>query len=124
VIDPRDATFTLKDGVRIEGAYAGCGAPNPDARDYSNDISFIRGDALRDDDVTGDTSNNSNHVLSANLVGSSTVLDGLYVDGGHAANALVVDGLNGAGFLCIRSSPVVNNCIFQGNEAQSSTAGT
>jgi hypothetical protein len=121
--DPRLGTFTLKDGVRIEGAYAGCGAPNPDARDPANDTSFIRGDPLRDDDITGDVSNNSYHVITANAVSATTVLDGLYIDGGRAANPLVVDALNGAGMLCINASPTVVNCIFQGNEAQSSSSG-
>lgn len=114
--DPREATFTLASNVRIEGAYAGCGAANPDARDYANDTSFVRGDPVRDDHITGDTSNNSYHVLTAIDV-SDAELDGLYIDGGHADNPLVVDGTNGAGALVRRSSFTAVNCIFQGNEA-------
>lgn len=114
--DPREATFTLKSNVRIEGAYAGCGAPNPDARDYANDISFIRGDPARDDHTTGDTSNNSYHVLTAANI-SDAELDGLYIDGGHADNPIVADGSNGAGVIARKSSFTAVNCIFQGNEA-------
>jgi len=114
--DPREATFTLVSNVRIEGAYAGCGAPNPDARDYANDTSFIRGDPVRDDHINGDTSNNSYHVLTAIDV-SGAELDGLYIDGGRADNPLVVDGTNGAGALARRSTFSSVNCIFQGNEA-------
>jgi hypothetical protein len=114
--DPREATFKLVSNVRIEGAYAGCGAPNPDARDYANDISFIRGDPPRDDHITGDTSNNSYHVLTAWGV-SDAELDGLYVDGGHADNPLATDGSKGAGVLAHKSSFTAVNCIFQGNEA-------
>lgn len=114
--DPREATFNLVSNVRIEGAYAGCGAPNPDARDYANDISFIRGDPLRDDDINGDTSNNSYHVLTAWGI-TDAELDGLYFDGGRAGNPFVVDGSNGAGAIAIDSSFTAVNCIFQGNEA-------
>ncbi len=114
--DPREATFKLVSDVRIEGAYAGCGAPNPDARDYANDTSFIRGDPVRDDHTIGDTSNNSYHVLTAVDV-SGAELDGLYIDGGRADNPWVIDGTNGAGALSRRSSFTAVNCIFQGNEA-------
>jgi len=114
--DPREATFTLVSNVRIEGAYAGCGAPFPDARDYANDTSYIRGDPARDDHITGDTSNNSYHVLTAMDV-SDVELDGLYMDGGRADNGWIVDGSNGAGLLSRRSSGEFVNCIFQGNEA-------
>ncbi len=114
--DPREATFDLVSHVRIEGAYAGCGAPNPDARDYANDTSFIRGDPPRDDHTIGDTSNNSYHVLSAIDVNDAE-LDGLYIDGGRADNPLVIDGTHGAGALSRRSTFKAVNCIFQGNEA-------
>jgi hypothetical protein len=115
--DPRLATFLLPANVRIEGSYAGCGAPNPDARDPANDTSYIRGDALRDDHVTGDTTNNSFHVMTAlNVTG--VVLDMIYVDGGKASSALHADGLNGAGLLAIGSRLATFDCIFQGLEAQ------
>ncbi len=114
--DPREATFQLVSDVRLEGAYAGCGAPDPDARDYANDTSFIRGDPVRDDHINGDTSNNSYHVLTA-LDVSGAELDGLYIDGGLADNAWVIDGTNGAGLLSRRSTLTAFNCIFQGNEA-------
>lgn len=114
--DPRSATFKLKSNVRIEGAYAGCGAINPDARDYANDTSYIRGDPVRDDHIIGDTSNNSYHVLTAASIAGAE-LDGLYIDGGRADNAGVIDGSNGAGVLSRKSSFKAVNCIFQGNEA-------
>ena len=31
--NPRQATFQVKNGVTLEGGYAGCGAPDPNARD-------------------------------------------------------------------------------------------
>lgn len=115
--DPRAATFHLPAGVKIEGAYAGCGAPNPNARDYANDISFIRGEPLRDG-VTF-----SYHVLTADHVGDF-IMDGLYIDAGHADNNAVTDGLVGAGMLSINSSFSCNNVIFQGNEATDGPDGT
>jgi hypothetical protein len=47
--DPRDASFALRDSVRIEGGYAGCGAPDPDLRDLELYESILDGDLERND---------------------------------------------------------------------------
>jgi hypothetical protein len=123
LIDPRAATFHLKSDVTISTNYAGCGAINPDARDPANFTSYIRGDPFRDDNTTGNTSNNSYHVMTAASIGGAA-LDGLYVDAGRADNPLATDALNGAGLLAIDSSLSASSCIFQGNEAVDSVSGT
>ena len=48
--DPRDATFQLLAAVTIEGGYAGCGAPNPDARDIDRYETVLSGDLNGDDE--------------------------------------------------------------------------
>lgn len=50
LVNPREATLQLKNGVRIEGGYAGCGAPNPDERDIAVNITILSGDLNGDDD--------------------------------------------------------------------------
>ena len=46
----RTAAFQLIDAVGLYGGFAGCGAPNPDARDISLNETVLSGD-LRGDDV-------------------------------------------------------------------------
>ena len=47
--DPRHASFPLQTGVRIEGGYAGCGAPDPDARNLALYETILDGDTKDDD---------------------------------------------------------------------------
>jgi len=42
--NPREATFSLLDGVQIAGGYAGCNAPNPDERDLVLHETILSGD--------------------------------------------------------------------------------
>ena len=59
--DPRDATFELISGVRIEGGYAGCGAVDPDARDTVLFETILNGDLYGDDVPPADTDCFVNH---------------------------------------------------------------
>jgi hypothetical protein len=47
--NPRQATFPLKNGVVLEGGYAGCGAPDPNARNTNPSATILSGDALGND---------------------------------------------------------------------------
>ena len=47
--DPREATFELVSGTVLQGGYAGCGAPNPDARDVVANLTVLSGDLNGDD---------------------------------------------------------------------------
>ncbi|MHC4697027.1 MAG: right-handed parallel beta-helix repeat-containing protein [Planctomycetota bacterium] len=49
--NPREATFQLISGVAIAGGYAGCGAPDPDARDIEGNETILTGDLGDDDDL-------------------------------------------------------------------------
>ena len=66
LMDPRDATFQLENGVTVLGGYAGCGAGNPDERDVQQYESKLTGD-LWGDDAQGTTSDPS---TCASYVGS------------------------------------------------------
>ena len=54
--NPQDATFQLVNGVTIEGGYAGCGAPDPNARDIPTHVTRLSGDLFGDDDPNGPAS--------------------------------------------------------------------
>jgi len=45
----RQATFALKNGVIVEGGYAGCGAPDPNVRVTNPSATTLSGDALGND---------------------------------------------------------------------------
>lgn len=45
----RQATFALKNGVIVEGGYAGCGAPDPNARITNPSATILSGDAFGND---------------------------------------------------------------------------
>jgi hypothetical protein len=45
----RTAAFELIDGVALRGGYAGCSAPDPDARDIKVHVTTLTGDLLGDD---------------------------------------------------------------------------
>jgi len=47
--NPRKATFQLKNGVTLEGGYAGCGAPDANARVTNPSATILTGDALGND---------------------------------------------------------------------------
>ena len=83
--DPRDATFELISGVRIEGGYAGCGAPDPDARDVELFETILSGDLDSNDVYVSDPcdllteptrAENSYHVVTGSGTNASTILDG------------------------------------------------
>jgi predicted outer membrane repeat protein len=101
----RTATFTLKTGVAIRGGYAGCGAPDPNARDFNQSETILSGDLLGNDqfltteaDCTAaagtwystwcskiaGNDENSYHVVNSAASTFSAVLDGCTITGGNA----------------------------------------
>ena len=111
----RTLGFALRDGVTVYGGYAGYGAPDPDARDISLYPTILSGDI----GAPGSNADNSYHVVTATGVGSSTVLDGVFITGGNASGT----GANqsyGGGVFVTGSSPMLINCTFIGNLASSS----
>ena len=118
LVDPRAATFELVAGVTIEAGYAGCGADDPDERNWALYETVLSGD-LEDDDGSDfeNTEENCYHVVTANDLNDTTELDGLTITAGRA------DGLNpaeqyGAGMLVSDSAVIVTHVTFSRNQAQ------
>ena len=117
----RAASFDLIDGVAIYGGYAGVTEPDPDARDIDLFETILSGDLLEDDgpDFTNYTEN-SIHVVTADSICDTSVLDGLTVAAGYA-DAGDVDHpwhWSGAALFNRESSPTVVDCTFRDNVSQ------
>ncbi len=77
--DPCMATFTMVSGVSVQGGYAGCGAPDPNVRDfdlYETTLSGSIGDPV-------DLWDNCYHVVTSLNCDSQTVLDGFRINDGR-----------------------------------------
>ncbi len=115
--DPRDARFSMINGVRLEGGYAGCGAADPEERDIATYETILSGD-LNGDDDPGDFpagpsfDDNSYHVVTSSRTDATAVLNGFTVRGGKAG------GWGGGGmYNTFLGSPTVMNCTFSRNSA-------
>ncbi|MHC4477244.1 MAG: choice-of-anchor Q domain-containing protein [Planctomycetota bacterium] len=107
----RTASFELKKGVAVKGGFAGAGAPDPNARDFSTYETVLSGD-LNGDDGPGFANNGENcySVVSANI----------WVENG----ALTVRncklrsnyGMMGGAVASFLSSPNFVSCLFCGNK--------
>ncbi|UCG48473.1 MAG: hypothetical protein JSU94_01605, partial [Phycisphaerales bacterium] len=118
----RVASFVLKDGVRVEGGYAGVGALRPDTRDIYGCASILSGDLNGDDGREfGNYGENSYHVVVAEGVGQRTVLDGVVITAGCADEEDIHD--IGAGMRCIEASPTLIGCTFRRNKATNFAGG-
>ncbi|MEE8458731.1 MAG: choice-of-anchor Q domain-containing protein [Phycisphaerales bacterium] len=115
----RETSFDLLDGVAIEGGYAGIGTPDPDARDIVGNETILSGDLLGDDgpDFTNNDEN-SHHVVSAVLVDTTALLDGVTITAGNADGGLVGSPLrDGAGIWIVVGTPVIKTCTIRENRA-------
>lgn len=120
----RSASFVLKNGVTLLGGYAGCGEPDPDARDTSLYPSVLSGDLDGDDgpDFTN-YADNSYHVVTYNDPNATgVILDGFTITSGNADGTgagLTNQGSgihirNGAA-KCVPGGPTIRNCIVEKN---------
>jgi hypothetical protein len=101
----RNATFSLINSVAIYGGFPPGGGVwedrNPDVYEtiLSGDIGNI-----------GDSSDNSYHVVTADNVDETAILDGFTITAGNSIGS-------GGGMYNISSNPIVTKCIFSENEA-------
>lgn len=112
----RTATFKLKSVVALKGGYAGCGEPDPDARDIELYETILSGDLNGDDGPDfANNGENSYHVVIGSWTNSTAVLDGFTITAGNA------NGTNsesqGGGMYNESGSPTVTDCKFSGNSA-------
>jgi len=120
----RNASFSMKAGVKIYGSFAGSESNLSErtAAVMAANKSILSGDLNGDDVITGSgatlsiTNNGENcyHVVFNNNNGlntSNSLLDGFTITGGNA------DGSDGGGMYNSRVSPSLINLTFEGNQA-------
>ena len=97
------ATFQLKNGVEVDGGFAGYGATNPDDRDIAANPTILSGEIGNPDDNL----DNSYHVVTGSGTNASAVLDGVgIVDG----TAVFVEAGSGGGVYNNHGSPTIRDC--------------
>ena len=122
----RNSTFRLRRGVALRGGYAGCGAVDPDGRDFVAFETILSGD-LNGDDGANFTNNveNAYHVVTNDdpTTTNSTVLDGFTIVGGNANGTLAAKTDQGSGIHNFNGvnpftgKPLVQNCTLKNNWA-------
>lgn len=117
----REASFRLKNGVRLFGGFAGT-ETSIGQRDPNQNESILSGDLKGDDGPNfANNDDNSCHVVVADQTDSSAVLDGFTIRGGNANGPSPYPNNNinilGGGVLCMEGSPTLMNCIFRCNVA-------
>ncbi len=115
----RSATFQMRTNVAIYGGFAG-GESSLSQRDAAQNQTILSGD-LNADDLPGspfaNVSDNVYHVVTANGVSSSGILDGLTISGGSAD----LPNMNrdfGGGLIVIAGGPVIRSCVFTACQAK------
>ncbi|PPK93652.1 putative secreted protein (Por secretion system target) [Nonlabens xylanidelens] len=106
-------SFTVNNTKNIYGGFNGTETTLAE-RDFITNITRLSGDQQNNDTAipafnAADRSDNNRVILK--VYASNTVIDGIYISGGHAnVNA----NQNGAGAL-INKSTTINNCVFENN---------
>ena len=114
----RLATFLLRDGVVINGGYAGFGEADPDARDVALYETILSGDLNGDDGPDfANYADNSYHILTYNDPNAEdVVLDGFTISHGNAdgtgpAGTITNQGgaihIRGNSQICISGGPTI-----------------
>ena len=110
-----DASFVLKDGVKLYGGFAGT-ETTLEQRDPKKNVTVLTGDLASDDahdghgvTVSADriVGTNSCTVVSASYVGAATVLDGFTICGG--------ENTGGGGMYNYAGGLIATNCILWGD---------
>jgi len=134
----RAASFVLRTGVTLYGGFAS-GDYDPAARDPRLKPAVLSGDLSGNDQSTCESDDdcvpggpqacvdglcrgdNSYHVVTADAVDGTAVLDGFYISGGQANGA--GSDARGGGLLIVSGSPTIRNCIIEDNFAQGNGGG-
>jgi len=110
----RYASFILVDGVALRGGYAGIGSANPDSQDVARYVTVLSGDLLDDDIWPALGTDNSRHVVTAEAVGPSTILEGLVIEAGYGHGSYTdVLSRSGGGVFSHGSSLQIRRCTFR-----------
>jgi predicted outer membrane repeat protein len=120
----RQASFHLKNGVVIDGGYAGYGVSNPDAK-AATYRAVLSGDLLGNETSWGhsmdieepDKEDNSYHVVVGDETNGSAMLRNCVIKHGHA-NGISPYWANGGALINYHGSPTVEGCLFYGNTSR------
>jgi len=107
----RNASFVLKNGVAIYGGFKG-NEYLVDQRNPAVYLTTLSGDI----GTLYDNTDNSYHVVAANVTGSSAVLDGFTITGGNA-NGAAAPANRGGGMLNTQADPTLTDVRFRYNSA-------
>lgn len=113
----RNLSFQLKSGVEIYGGFPAAGG-NWASRDWEANPTVLSADI----GTSGEVGDNNYHVVTANNVDSTAVLDGFTVGDGYA-NGTDDPNWYGAGMLLIGSSPVLRNLLITDNTVPNGSGG-
>ena len=120
----RTASFELINSVVIKGCYAGIKESDPNARDIGLYETILSGDLYSDDAQVADPcdlqdeptrAENSFHVVTANRINETAILDGFTITGGNADGPEHFNFYFGGGMFNQNSNPTLINCTFNGN---------
>jgi uncharacterized repeat protein (TIGR01451 family) len=120
--DARTATFVLTDGVALYGGFAG-GETALSQRDWEANVTVLSGDVDGNDtadgygvitDTGGISGSNVYHVLVADGVTATAVLDGFWITGGYADTG-TSETHSGGGMYVYGGSPTLERLVFSGN---------
>jgi len=117
----RTASFELTEDVQLYGGFSG-GEMVRDDRDPAENVTVLSGD-LNNDDLPDFTNHweNSYHVVIADQVSASTVIDGFAIQGGNAYDEPGSGSPSrgsGGGLQVLSGSPRITNCVFRDNIAR------
>ncbi|HOB75243.1 MAG TPA: choice-of-anchor Q domain-containing protein [Phycisphaerae bacterium] len=113
----RTTSFALVDNVAVYGGFAGA-ETHFAQRDLAANATVLSGDLNNNDrNNFGNRDDNSEHVVTAEGLGSGTILDGFTISGGNATTS------PGGGLAVVNSSIIVRNCSFIDNSATSEGGG-
>jgi hypothetical protein len=136
ILDTREATFQIRNGVKLYAGFAG-GEATPEDRNWQVNLTILSGD-LDNNDLNADGNfiaespdhiigNNAFHVVYTANVNAATLIDGCIITGGKAYAAGLSNtspNMSGGGWFnrvsmpVNSSSPGIINCTFQGNYAE------
>ena len=122
----RSSSFHPANGLTIKGGYAGCNAPDPDARDIRNYETILSGDLDGNDVEVADPTEllseptraeNSCNVVVTSGCDRTTLLEGFTITAGNGNGQI----LSGGGIY--NGKPTVSICKIVANSAVSSGGG-
>jgi predicted outer membrane repeat protein len=128
----RNATFKIREGVAVQGGYAGVKSGNPNKLKVSQYKTILSGDLKANDGSSANPpasklKDNVYHVVTFKNVSSAAQLRGVTITGGNA-NGTDFEGhtSHGAGVRIIGSiggGPLLKTCVIRRNRATWSGAG-